>query len=638
MRRFLTIVAVGAVAAAAAACNEGARDAADVGAAGAGGPDLRDEIDDRSPDQAEVVDTGDSGFDAPDDLVDTRDGGVPDLVEPVDAPTNLCGGRQVLAGTPGDACGLCANGVWVCQGADSVVCDGATENACGGCAALDHQPGDVCGGCHLDVFVCAGADAVVCSGDTRVNSCGGCDDWDFIIGQPCGPCDLDTVVCIPESTAPVCSGETTANACGGCFVDHWLDSDIGTPCGPCFADTWVCNTPDSLACSGETTDVCGSCYIGRAEGDVCGPCDAGISMCVDDQFWCDFDTRDCAAVQVVGTVDNSYNYGRTAVRFEDGSVFTMGNTWGSGTFGVYDYFEKRDDLREPIVDLGACRGVCALGESGRAYCTTWGALGAWDLVPSQHWSAPPCAVAAGDKSGGGLICAFDGRGGVECVSQPTVAWGTTPLPPYGELYRPALTGPGVMARSNGVYNMWGGTLSPLSMLLPGVGGDTQSRSASWPAPPPPVSVADSGGRMTWLDADGRVWVAYPARPSWIGIPSDATLGGSATPQEVVGLDSVNVVEVIAFGVVLDDQGQLWSWGPGTPGRPKTGVESYAVGRVDLPLPVVQAANNGLAVCAVLEDGSVWCFGDLDERTIPSTRDTEMFYQRTPLRISFGAPD
>lgn len=51
-----------------------------------------------------------------DSCVDSTDGGP--------GETNACGGRTVLAGAPGDRCGLCNTGIFECEGGDALACAG----------------------------------------------------------------------------------------------------------------------------------------------------------------------------------------------------------------------------------------------------------------------------------------------------------------------------------------------------------------------------------------------------------------------------------------------------------------------------------------------------------------------------------
>jgi formylglycine-generating enzyme required for sulfatase activity len=88
-----------------------------------------------------------------------------------------------------------------------VACDGSTRaNACGGCTALPLL-GDACGPCLLDEYVCDGAETVECDGATPPsNGCGGCSPLP-LLGQPCGPCSLDEYICNGASSV-ACDGAT----------------------------------------------------------------------------------------------------------------------------------------------------------------------------------------------------------------------------------------------------------------------------------------------------------------------------------------------------------------------------------------------------------------------------------------------
>ena len=77
---------------------------------------------------------------------------------------NACGGCARLGANPGDGCGTCGYGTFICDG-DGLTCEGdpgdGILNACGGCSALDGLPNESCGG--GDIWVCDGTEAVFCS-------------------------------------------------------------------------------------------------------------------------------------------------------------------------------------------------------------------------------------------------------------------------------------------------------------------------------------------------------------------------------------------------------------------------------------------------------------------------------------------
>ena len=246
---------------------------------------------------------------------DPEDGCEADLADPA-----LCGTCEPLAGRPGDPCGTCGSGTWICDGAGAVVCDGDlgddAVNACGGCGALDGdpgtscgeclrwvcgadgvscevaedelngcggcgelsgEPGTTCGECGLGTWTCDGPDTFCVGGSDTTNACGGCAELIAEPGDTCGPCGLDLVVCAGVD-AVTCDGATDGNACEGCEP---LEDDPGEPCGPCGLDTVVCDGTDAVVCDGATAiNECGGCRDLFAEvGTSCGTCDAGEWAC-----------------------------------------------------------------------------------------------------------------------------------------------------------------------------------------------------------------------------------------------------------------------------------------------------------------------------------------------------------------------
>ena len=210
---------------------------------------------------------------------------------------NLCEGCEFLDGVPGDACGTCGTGSYVCDGTDAVRCLGdegeGAENRCGGCSPLSGAPGDRCGTCNSGTWTCDGEEALRCAGDSGpgiLNDCGGCTTLPVAIDDSCGTCGsgawacngLDSVLCVDDA------GEAARNDCGGCSE---LDFSTGTACGPCVDGTWLCNGINALVCSGAEPDpdgdfVCGDddvCPGGddRADRDFDGTPDA-CDICPDD--------------------------------------------------------------------------------------------------------------------------------------------------------------------------------------------------------------------------------------------------------------------------------------------------------------------------------------------------------------------
>lgn len=116
---------------------------------------------------------------------------------------NACGGCSDLGDVgPGE---LCAdNVVYVCQDLETLTCPDVATNACGGTATLDDLPGEPCGPCDDGAFVCTSSNSVTCMGENETNACGGCSPLADQPGVTCAPgrvwtCDgEDDLRCEPE--------------------------------------------------------------------------------------------------------------------------------------------------------------------------------------------------------------------------------------------------------------------------------------------------------------------------------------------------------------------------------------------------------------------------------------------------------
>lgn len=146
---------------------------------------------------------------------------VPD--ETLTLPDNSCGGREVLDGTPGDPCGPCGSGRWLCAGANRAVCvDPTPRNACGGCARLPGVPGQACR--ERAVWQCAANMDLECVSVATLNVCGGLSTLTGLPGRRCGDCDSgfmrcdgrESIICEadPHPAACDCTRGPSALACG----------------------------------------------------------------------------------------------------------------------------------------------------------------------------------------------------------------------------------------------------------------------------------------------------------------------------------------------------------------------------------------------------------------------------------------
>ena len=200
---------------------------------------------------------------------------------------NECGGCDELTGDPGEVCGTCESGVWVCteEGALDCLEDGGEDarNACGGCGELEGEPATPCGTCDTGSWICASTERATCIGDDRedaLNECGGCSRLPDEPGEPCGSCSEAAWACDGEDalTCVADPDEPGVNACGGC---SFLAADPGVACGTCGLDEFACAGPDAVACDGDTSvNACGGCSVLiEVLGTTCGDCDAGVWSC-----------------------------------------------------------------------------------------------------------------------------------------------------------------------------------------------------------------------------------------------------------------------------------------------------------------------------------------------------------------------
>lgn len=196
----------------------------------------------------------------------------------VDA-TGFCGVCTPPGQTPGQPCGTCGSGRWVCDGAGGVVCEGDAGdealNACGGCSTLPNVPGAACGPCGLDGLACVDEDTLACDGTTLGNACGGCNVLAYEPGDACGTCSRGTYAC-DGTTAVECEGDpgpSARNACGGCGT---LLAVPGVACESCPALSTVCATPNEVLCEPHT------CCPGEVRDVACSRCGVAVETCVAD--------------------------------------------------------------------------------------------------------------------------------------------------------------------------------------------------------------------------------------------------------------------------------------------------------------------------------------------------------------------
>lgn len=195
------------------------------------------------------------------------------LCRNADAGQNSCGGCERLPGVPGASCGTCPGAVWECDGEGGLTCS-RVRNACGGCEVLSATPGE---SCAIDgtagTLVCDGVDALRCRLEGR-NACGGSEELANAPGTPCGECFRGTYTCISDEETR-CIGAVGRNTCGGCSS---LEGEPGEPCGP--NAFFVCDGGRALCSSELGLNACGGTLeLATPIGEPCGPCESGITAC-----------------------------------------------------------------------------------------------------------------------------------------------------------------------------------------------------------------------------------------------------------------------------------------------------------------------------------------------------------------------
>lgn len=108
-----------------------------------------------------------------------------------------------------------------------------------------------------------------------------------------------------------------------------------------------------------------------------------------------------------------------------------------------------------------------------------------------------------------------------------------------------------------------------------------------------------------IRTDGSVW-----RPMNVAVPNEA-----AQRDADLGTDNVELADMdgeALHNCALKTNGDVWCWGPNDLGQLGIGMvtpqETYAKKVVGLPLPAVHVAVGWETGCALLSDGSVWCWG------------------------------
>ncbi|MFU8804993.1 MAG: formylglycine-generating enzyme family protein, partial [Bradymonadaceae bacterium] len=111
---------------------------------------------------------------------------------------------------PGMVCGICESGSFICEGTESVRCEGdlgeAAFNVCGGCEPLIAEPEERCGPCGLGTYLCKDG-RLTCEGE------GECNHGDVCTSSgECSPGYCSNGRCAPEGFVYVEAGTFTMGA------------------------------------------------------------------------------------------------------------------------------------------------------------------------------------------------------------------------------------------------------------------------------------------------------------------------------------------------------------------------------------------------------------------------------------------
>jgi alpha-tubulin suppressor-like RCC1 family protein len=145
-----------------------------------------------------------------------------------------------------------------------------------------------------------------------------------------------------------------------------------------------------------------------------------------------------------------------------------------------------------------------------------------------------------------------------------------------------------------------------------------------------VELAVGWGHACARAGDGTVWC-------W-GRNDDGMLGDGATflfaslPVEVrrLGQSVVQLASSANHTCARKDDGTLWCWGSNNEGELGDGTTTDRATPIQVPLPArVRQVAIGSAgrTCAVLEDGTVWCWGECQQS------DCGSFRSSSPVQIS-----
>ena len=449
---------------------------------------------------------------------------------------------------------------------------------------------------------------------------------------------------ISESAAPVCGNGVveTDEACDGALLAGMSCTSLGLgagtlQCRDCAVDQSGCASCGDGMCAKDETAIgcpqdcakfvqvaCGSnsCCSRRADGtvycwgsDQFGELGDGGPAANDFGDGCVNRNHSAAPVQVLDiddAVDVDLNCCSACVRHASGKL----SCWGANTFG-----ELGDGGSVPGVPVGAPLAttsgytwqelsfggpMCGLSPAGEVHCWGWNLEGGLGTLEAPHSSSPLAVplpflateVSAGEKH----ACAVDGRGSAMC-------WGRNV---EGQL------GSGATSA----------TSSPVVVQLPA----GQALSTSVENDRATLSAGDYHGCAILTDEQVWCW-------GW-NVHGQLGVGGMDSPLPLkvplLGVPvSLDCRETQSCALMKD--GTLTCWGQNEIGQLGHGT-SGGMAADQQPGPVVGLSDvrsfsvGNENACAVLGDGTVWCWGGnhCQQLGIPDRAPTQ--HSTVPLRV------
>jgi alpha-tubulin suppressor-like RCC1 family protein len=221
------------------------------------------------------------------------------------------------------------------------------------------------------------------------------------------------------------------------------------------------------------------------------------------------------------------------------------------------------------------QGFCARSVEDGAAC--WGLDTAGGLSDSFHYLVSPTALDFGQPvaqvaaGGGGTTCAVSNSGEVWCR--------------------------GWIRKDSGVFDK---TATPRRIE------DLPSTIAQ---------VAVGWGHTCSLDVDGLVWCWGRNDNGEVGVGSDEFFVSTPSPVRSIPRPVVQLSSGGLETCARTDEGRVWCWGGNYAGQLQDGTDTVINAPVLAALPDPPAkdisAGQGMHACAVLIDGTVWCWGRND---------------------------